>query len=310
MAFNLTSATFRKKLYLHMQIYNPKEWFKSVLYIHRSDTLRKLYPYLLLTAAFSGGIAYYELEYLNLSQKSWVGNITVVHSLLGFALSLLLVFRTNTAYDRWWEARKQWGALTNISRNFAIKMNAILDENDKNNRHFFRKIVPMYASSLFAFLRSDYTTFMLDESEDLEHKFESHKHGPNQIATLMYKKINNLYQEGKISGDQLIVLNNETTDFTNICGACERIKNTPIPQSYTSFLKKFIVIYVATLPIGYVFSIGYFVILAVPFIFYVLASLELIAESIEDPFGTDSDDLPIEKISENIKKHVQEILHA
>lgn len=293
-----------------MHIYNPKEWFHSVLFVHKSDTLRKLYPYLLLTAAFSAGVAYLELEYLNLSQKSWVGNITVVHSLLGFALSLLLVFRTNTAYDRWWEARKQWGTLTNISRNFAIKMNAMLDENDKNNRHFFRKIVPMFASSLFAYLRSDYTTFMLDESEELEHKFESHKHGPNQVATLMYKKVNNLYQEGKISGDQLIILNNEIQDFTNVCGACERIKNTPIPQSYTSFLKKFIVIYVATLPVGYVFSIGYFVILAVPFIFYVLASLELIAESIEDPFGTDSDDLPIEKISENIKKHVQEILHA
>lgn len=293
-----------------MHIYNPKEWFHSVLFVHKSDTLRKLYPYLLLTAAFSGGIAYLELEYLKMAQKSWVGNITVVHSLLGFALSLLLVFRTNTAYDRWWEARKQWGSLTNISRTFAIKMNAMLDENDKNNRHFFRKIVPMFASSLFTYLRSDYTTFMLDESEELEHKFESHKHGPNQIAALMYKKINNLYQERKISGDQLITLNIEIQDFTNICGACERIKNTPIPQSYTSFLKKFIVIYVATLPVGYVFSIGYFVILAVPFIFYVLASLELIAESIEDPFGTDSDDLPIEKISENIKKHVQEILHA
>lgn len=293
-----------------MQIYNPKEWFKSVLYIHRSDTLRKLYPYLLLTAAFSAAIAYFELEYLNLSQKSWVGNITVVHSLLGFALSLLLVFRTNTAYDRWWEARKQWGNLTNISRSFAIKLNGILNENDKNNRHFFRKIIPMYSQSLFTFLRSDYTTFMLDEAEHPELKLDSRKHGPNQIANLLFKKVNILYKEGKISGDQLIILNSEIQDFTNICGACERIKNTPIPQSYTSFLKKFIVIYVATLPIGYVFSIGYFVILAVPFIFYVLASLELIAESIEDPFGTDSDDLPIDKITENIKKHVKEVLHA
>lgn len=264
----------------------------------------------MLTAIFSAGIAYYELEYLNLSQKSWVGNITVVHSLLGFALSLLLVFRTNTTYDRWWEARKQWGTLTNISRNFAVKLNAMLDESDKNSRQFFRKIIPMYSHSLFSFLRSDYTTFMLDESEHPELELETHKHGPNQIASLLFKKVNTLYKEGKISGEQLIILNNEIQDFTNVCGACERIKNTPIPQSYTSFLKKFIVIYVATLPIGYVFSIGYFVILAVPFIFYVLASLELIAESIEDPFGTDADDLPIEKISENIKKHVQEILHA
>lgn len=96
--------------------------------------------------------------------------------------------------------------------------------------------------------------------------------------------------------------------FTNITGACERIKNTPIPQSYSSFIKKIIVIYVATLPMGYVFSMGYFVVLAVPFIFYVLASLELIAESIKEPFGIDSDDIPIEKIAENIRKHTHEIL--
>lgn len=96
--------------------------------------------------------------------------------------------------------------------------------------------------------------------------------------------------------------------FTNITSACERIKNTPIPQSYSSFIKKFIVIYVATLPMGYVFSMGYFVVLAVPFIFYVLASLELIAKSIKEPFGIDSDDIPIEKIAENIRKHTHEIL--
>lgn len=292
-----------------MEIYNPKEWYKAVFHLHKSDTVRKLYVYLLLTALFSGGVAYLELEYLNISKNSWVNNITVVHSLLGFALSLLLVFRTNTAYDRWWEARKQWGTLTNISRTFAIKINAILPEDEKQGRQFFRKIIPMFAHSLFMFLRSDYTTFMLDEAEHPELGLDKQKHGPNQIASLLFRKTNNLYNEGKISGEQMILMNEELQGFTNVCGACERIKNTPIPRSYSAFIKKFIFIYVATLPIGYVFSIGYFVILAVPFIFYVLASLELIAESIEEPFGVDSDDLPLEKIAENIKKHVQEIIH-
>ncbi|HLT53428.1 MAG TPA: bestrophin family protein [Flavobacteriaceae bacterium] len=293
-----------------MEIYNPKEWFKSVFYIHKSDTLRKLYPYLFLAAGFSAGVAYLELEYFNLSEKSWVKNVTVVHNLLGFALSLLLVFRTNTAYDRWWEARKQWGMLTNVSRNLALKLNGLLKDDDKAARHFFRKAIPMYAQSLFAFLRSDYTTFMLDENEhpELGEAFSQKKHGPNQVASLIFKKANMLYKEGKISGEQLLTINTEIADFTNICGACERIKNTPIPLSYSAFLKKFIVVYVATLPIGYVFSLGYFVILAVPFIFYVLASLEVIAEAIEDPFGTDSDDLPIDKIAENIKKHTHEVL--
>ncbi|NIK91844.1 bestrophin [Mangrovimonas sp. CR14] len=294
-----------------MEIYNPKEWFKAVFYVHKSDTLRKLTPYLFITAAFSYGVAYLELEYFNLSAKHWVKNITVVHNLLGFALSLLLVFRTNTAYDRWWEARKQWGALTNTSRNLALKMNALLPKDDKANRHFYRKAIPMYSQSLYAFLRSDYSTFMLDENEhpELGDAFSKKKHAPNQVASLLFKKTNILYQQGIISGEQLLAVNNELEGFTNICGACERIKNTPIPHSYSTFLKKFIVFYVATLPMGYVFSLGYFVALAVPFVFYVLASLELIAEAIEDPFGWDSDDLPIEKMAENMKKHTHEVLH-
>lgn len=291
-----------------MQIYNPKEWIKPVLYLHRSDTIRKLFPYLLTAAVFSWGVAFLELEYLKLSEKSWVKNITVVHSLLGFALSLLLVFRTNTAYDRWWEARKQWGTLVNISRTMAIKVDAMLPPDDKTHRTFFRKVIPMYAHSLFVYLRSDYTRYMLDEVDHPE--LDIDKHGPNQIANLMFKTIRSLYTEKVITADDYRILDEEIRSFTNVCGSCERIKNTPIPQSYSSFLKKFIVVYVATLPTGYVFSIGYFVTLAVPFIFYVLASLEIIAESIEDPFGTDADDLPIEKIASNIRKHVEEIIEA
>jgi len=292
-----------------MMIYNSKEWFKSVFYLHKSDTFRKLIPYLILMALLSWGIAYVELEYLKLSEKSWLKNINMVHNLLGFALSLLLVFRTNTAYDRWWEARRQWGTLTNICRSLAIKLDAFLPGEDKGNRHFFRKSIPLFSQTLFSFLRSDYTTFMLDKINHPELDFEK-KHGPNQVASMIFRHVTGLYQAGKISGDQLIVLNNELQSLTDVGGACERIKNTPIPYSYSSFIKKFIVIYVLTLPIGFVFSMGYFVVAAVPFIFYILASLELIAESIENPFGTDPDDLPLEQMVENMKKHVQEVLHA
>jgi putative membrane protein len=117
-----------------------------------------------------------------------------------------------------------------------------------------------------------------------------------------------LHQQGTISGEQLIYLNTELQSFTDICGGCERIKNTPIPFSYSVFIKKFIFIYVMTLPFGYVFSLGYYVIPVVAFIFYVLASLELIAEEIEDPFGNDENDVPTEKIAQNIQKNVRDIL--
>jgi putative membrane protein len=292
-----------------MIAYNPKDWFHSTFSLHRSDTARKLFPLLLAIAIYSFAIAFWELEYLNLSENTTIRNITIVHSLLGFAMSILLVFRTNTAYDRWWEARKQWGTLTNISRTLAIKMNAYLNKEDKVNRNFYIKAIPLFADTLFDHLRSNTTRFMLDEKEHPEFgSLNEQKHGPNQVASMIFERTNNLYKEGLITGDQLILVNDELHSLTDICGACERIKNTPIPMSYSSFIKKFIFIYVLTLPVGYVFSIGYFVIAAVPFIFYVMASLELIAESIEDPFGTDPDDLPIEKLSNNIRKHVGELI--
>ena len=137
---------------------------------------------------------------------------------------------------------------------------------------------------------------------------DKEKHVPNQVALLIMQHVQRLYRDGKISGEQLIVLNSELLSFTDICGACERIKNTPIPYSYSAFIKKFIFIYVMTLPFGYVFTLGYLMVPVVAFVFYVLASLELIAEEIEDPFGGDSNDLPMDKIALNIQKHVAEII--
>lgn len=292
-----------------MKVYNPKDWLQTIKYLTKSDYVKKVFPLVILVGLFSYGIAYFVLEYLKLSDRSWVRNITIVHNLLGFVLSLILVFRTNTAYDRWWEARKQWGNLTNVSRTLSLKLNAILPEDDHVNRSFYRKSIPLFAETLFTFLRSDYTKFMLDEKEHPElNELDNKKHGPNQIVSLLFKKTNKLYENGKISGDQLRIINDEITSMTNVCGACERIKNTPIPIAYSSFIKTFIILYSITLPVGYVFSIGYFVTLAVPFIFYILLSIEMIGESIEEPFGTDSDDLPIEKIASNIKKHCRELI--
>lgn len=291
-----------------MEIYNNKSWF-GVFIIAKSDTIWKLFPLLLLVCFYSLGVAYWEIEHLHLSEKSWVKNIPTLHNLLGFAISILLVFRTNTAYDRWWEGRKQWGELVNNSRNLAIKLHAILDENDKETRVFFRRTIPLYASALRTHLQSETTRLALDEKEHPElARLNNGKHVPNQIAQLMISKVMDLYKASKITGDQLITLNGELKSFTDICGACERIKNTPIPLSYSAFIKKFISIYVATLPFGYVFTLGYYVAPIVTLVFYVLASLEIIAEEIEDPFGTDDNDLPMTKIASNIKKHIAEII--
>ena len=285
--------------------YNPKEWLSFIFYFHKGDTFRKLLWIMILIALYSAGIAYLELEYWKLSANSLVKNITVMHNMLGFVISLLLVFRTNTAYDRWWEGRKMWGALVNNSRNLAIKLSVMLT--DKEDKEFFKKIIPAYASVLNLHLKMESISHELFDDKTLSQ--DHYKHKPNQIAKTMIQRINDMYKDGKITGDQLIVLNAEIQSFTDICGACERIKNTPIPYSYSAFIKKFIFTYVLTLPFGYVFQLGYYVIPVVVFIFYVLASLELIAEEIEDPFGNDPNDLPTQKISENIQKNVEELIY-
>lgn len=234
-----------------------------------------------------------------------------MHNLLGFAISMLLVFRTNTAYDRWWEGRKLWGSLVNNSRNLAIKLSVILSPEEKEQRAFFRKIIPAYAYALHKHLKSEETRIELFEksaSVQIFKQIDHDKHVPNQVALLMFTHIGELYRDKKIDGNQLIILNAEWQSFTDICGACERIKNTPIPFSYSVFIKKFIFFYIMTLPFGYVFNLGYYVIPVVAFIFYVLASLELIAEEIEDPFGTDANDVPTDKIAQNIHNHINEIL--
>ncbi len=284
--------------------YNPKDWITFIFRFHKSDTFRQLIPMMILIGIYSGGIAYLELEYWNLSENSYVKNLTLMHTTVGFVLSLLLAYRTNTAYDRWWEGRKLWGALVNNSRNLALKLNAFLEE--ESDRKYFQRLIPAYASILSKHLMNEEVSQMLFEGLDLE--MDHHKHKPNQVGKMLFQKANELYKSGKISGDQFIIINNELQSFTEICGACERIKNTPIPYSYSAFIKKFIFFFIMTLPFGFVFSLGYYVIPVVVFIFYVLASLELIAEEIEDPFGADSNDLPMTKIAGNIKKHVEEIL--
>lgn len=276
-----------------MIIYNPKSWLSLIFRFHKSDTFRRLLPYLLLLALYSSIVAYVEIEILNLK---YVATGTI-HSLLGFVISLLLVFRTNTAYERWWEGRKAWGTLVNCSRNLAIKLDAFLPQDNVESRKELAALLSDYASALRLHLRNE----KMDP-------LPTDVHQPNAIAISIAKKLNAFYKDGLISGEQLYMLNAELSELTNVCGICERIKKTPIPFSYSMFLKKFVFVYIFTMPFAFVKELGYSIIIAAVLLFYVLVSLELIAEEIEDPFGTDTNDLPTDDIAETIKHNVYEIL--
>lgn len=292
-----------------MIAHDPKSWFRFPFHFDRSDTLRRLFPWLIVACGYSAGVAWLEIEYWKLSESSHIKNISIMHTLLGFVISFLLVFRTNTAYERWWEGRKLWGQLVNSSRNLAMKVAAIVPD-ESRHRLFFRKIIPLYANALKSHLQSEDTRIELFDNlpEHIRHKLDMEKHVPNQIAAFMHRHVQDMRSEETLDGYQLLAINAELQSFTDICGACERIKNTPIPYSYSVFIKRFLLIYIATLPFGFVFALGYLVVPIVGFVFYVLASLELIAEEIEEPFGRDENDLPLTLMVRSIEAHIEELV--
>lgn len=277
-----------------MVIYNPKDWFSLIFKFHKSDTFRKLFWVIVAISIYSLIVAYLEIEIWKLEHT----NTSVMHSLLGFVLSLLLVFRTNTAYDRWWEGRKQWGALVNSSRNLAIKLNSIL-KNESQASLRLERLISIYPAVLKEHLRGKKVN-----------EFPTEFHQPNLIVAKINDEIFDLQRTGKMSSSDVWLVKDELVSLTDVCGACERIKKTPIPYSYSLFIKKFIFIYVMSLPFGFVGDFGYRVPLLVAFAMYVLASLELLAEEIEDPFGTDTNDLPTDEIAETIQANVKEIFQS
>lgn len=288
--------------------YNPKEWITAIFSFHKEDTVRKMLPAILWLGIYTTVIAVLILEVYGLNDNNDLRNISLMHSLLGFVISFLLVFRNNTAYDRWWEGRKSWGTLVNTSRTLSIKIDALLEKEHIDVKLFYQTLIPNYAIALKNHLRNVYIPqeFIINEhfSTDLLDKRE---HIPNQIAAMLYRKTIELQKKGIVLSENTLLINQELQELTNVCGACERVKNTPIPYSYSSFLKKFLFLYLMTLPIGYVFNLHYLVIPCVMIVTYVLGSLEVIAEEIEDPFGTDANDLPLDQLCTGIRKAVQGI---
>jgi len=284
--------------------YNPKIWFKHIISFNHSDTINKLWKELIALGIFTLGIAYIEIKYIGNTEK--LSELMQVYSLIGFVLSLLLVFRTNTAYDRWWEGRKNWGELVNNSRNLAIKISALTD--DLEIRAYFKRMISNYVFAMKEHLREGVKLEELDLTDEEKKELSQFDHKPNYIAQKMYAKLHAMKQSGKLTEENYIVIDVNLKTFSDFIGACERIKNTPIPYSYSMFLKKFIFIYVTTLPLAFVNTFGYYSSLVSIFVFYVLVSMEILAEEIEDPFGKDDNDLPTDDLCQKIKANVSEVL--
>jgi len=286
--------------------YNPKVWFDLIFHSYSKQVLKTLLPALLFMGVFTAFACYVLLEHV---QPNQFPSSPTVHSLLGIVLGLFLVFRTNSAYDRWWEGRRLWGGLVNSTRNFAMKVSAALPKEEAKNRLWFAQMIINFAFAMKEHLRNgvDFSELEIAD-ETLLDQLKKASHKPNFIASSLYNKTEELFRSNILTGYHLLNLDKELKDFVDLLGGCERIKKTPIPYSYTMYIKKFIFIYIITLPFGFIGTLGYFTIPTVLLVSFILLSVELIAEEIEDPFGRDINDLPTDDLAETIKLNVREIL--
>lgn len=283
--------------------YDPnRHWLRDIRHLGTSWTLQRLARATLLTGLYSV-IASVVIIRMNLEGHRAISG---TFSLLGVILSIILVFRTNTAYDRWWEGRKLWGTLVNHSRNLAIQLDALLPAEDREVRASYARLIGNFARALSGHLRGKSDPSTLAEID--EDCGPPPAHIPAHIARVIFRRIGGLRESGVIDGFDLLAMKPHTQALLDVAGACERIRKTPIPFSYSVFIKLFILAYAAILPVGLVPEYGYLSVPLVMLIVFALLGLELMAAEIEDPFGLDCNDLPTGTIAEAIRSDATELL--
>ena len=165
--------------------YNPKTWFVHIFNFRKSDTFIILWKELVLIALFTLGLTYVEIHFMK--NQEMLKGLMSVYSLVGFVISLLLVFRTNTAYERWWEGRKKWGELVNNSRNLAIKLSTMV--NDKEDKLFFQRMIPNYAFGMKEHLRNGVEIDELNLNEEEQLEIVKYEHQTSYLAKKMYARV-------------------------------------------------------------------------------------------------------------------------
>ncbi len=233
-------------------------------------------------------------------------------SLLGGLYTLLIIFKTNQSYNRWWEARKLWGSLINHCRNYAINLHGCLPTNAISDRGSYAELISLYPEALSVHLRRENRKH-IDEAikpYNLEDRdIEKLDHMPNYIASILYQLMQSNLQSDYFSRAELRNLKVHHQALTDILGGCERILKTPLPFAYQAFIKLVMTIFMVALPFALFATYNWFLLAFYVFIVGVISSLDIMAEEIEDPFGRHENDLPLESMAATIRYNVFEIFN-
>lgn len=224
------------------------------------------------------------------------------HGVLSLVLGLLLVFRTNTAYSRWWEARILWGGLVNACRNLGIKVTSSGGLTDETRIRVLELIVA-FPVALKTHLRGEIDD---ETKQSMQLLVGNATHIPQAIAAQLYDIVWEAKRSGTIDGDDLRALDAELLRLMDICGGCERILKTRIVKSYRVFARQCVGIFLASLPWALVHDFKIWTLCITIITAYFMLGLETVAEHVETPFGYDEDDLDLESLCHTIDVTVRE----
>jgi len=283
-------------------VLNSKAWILAFTRFHRIPVFKRVWVYLAVMAVYTIGI-------------DWLTDRNLAHTVVKEAgaaaygsvvMGSLLVFRTNTAYERWNEGRKLWGQLVNDSRNLSLKVRSFVNVPEIEKIELGQLIVS-FAFALKHHLRNSTPSEPLP---GLGRDSKNVRNLPVHVASKIFDKLAQWKQANYIDTLMLIQMDFHIRAFMDVCGACERIKNSPIAVSYRAFMRQGIVMNLIVSP--WLLSTEFPLIWGLPIILigtYFLIGLELIAEDIEEPFGKDGDDLPLDTICATIRTTVTDILN-
>ncbi|MFO0815018.1 MAG: bestrophin family ion channel [Gemmatales bacterium] len=220
-------------------------------------------------------------------------------------LSLLMSFRNRTAYERWWEGRRLWGQLVNDSRNLASKLVAYVPP-EAIAQSELSILLTGFPFALKKHLRGD--AFTLQQIPGFERSTDQPKHVPLYLAQRLIALVTTWRRAGHLDYIMFRNVDSHLNAMLDVCGACERIMNTPIPFSYKAMLRTGLVLHLLIAPWYTISTLGIRGIPVLLLVCFFLLGVELIDSHIEDPFGHDEDDLDLEKYAETIRESVCSIL--
>lgn len=296
------------------QLYTGEKlhWFHVALRLERT-VFSVIFPWVLFCGVygFLVSLLYYYGLPIAFSQESGVLTNAVLSFNIGF--TLLLVFRTNTAHAKFWEGRQLWGALVNTVRNLTQGIYIVVKEQspqDRVEKEAILRLVVAFTVAMKLHLRAE----PLDEqlaslmSEAQYFKLKDINHPSLQIALWIRDYLQHQHDRNCLNIYQLTNLHNLLDNMIDILGGCERILKTPLPLIYTIKLKQLLLIFCLLLPLEIVSNLNWWTGIIMSFVSFTLLSIEQIGSEIEEPFGHDPNDLPLNIICSTILRNVEELI--